>query len=158
MSKIKATIITRVGERILVRDNSTSNLYITKHSSGKEGDIVKLDTSKCWLMPSIMFAMASLSSENLDNDVDMMKSVADAIINKYKDCFVLFANIHDNHVNIIAKSNTDKVNCGLVVKDLSIKCKGNGGGSITFAQGGGSDATLLSKHLENIKENIKNNK
>ena len=74
MSKIKATIITRVGERILVRDNSTSNLYITKHSTGKEGDTVKLDTSKCWLMPSIMFAMASLSSENLDNDVDMIYS------------------------------------------------------------------------------------
>lgn len=90
-----------------------------------------------------------------DYDVDMIKSLADAIINKYDNCFILLANVKDNHVNIIAKSNNDKVNCGAIVKDLSIKCKGNGGGSKAFAQGGGSDAKDLSNYLQEIKEQLK---
>lgn len=91
-----------------------------------------------------------------DYDVDMIKNLADAINNKYDNCFVLLANVKNNHVNIIAKANTDKVNCGAIVKDLSIKCKGNGGGSKSFAQGGGSDATAIANHLNDIKENLKN--
>ena len=89
-------------------------------------------------------------------DVDMIKSLVDAIINKHENCFVLFANVDNNHVNIISKSNCSKVNCGAFVKDLSINCKGNGGGSMTFAQGGGSDATDISKYLGEIKEKISN--
>lgn len=89
-----------------------------------------------------------------DYEVEMIKSLADTIVNKYDDCFVLLANVNDNHVNIIAKSNCDKINCGLYVKDLSVKCKGNGGGSKTFAQGGGSDATDISKYLGELKDKI----
>lgn len=89
-------------------------------------------------------------------DVDMIKRLADEIINKYDNCFVLFANVGDNHVNIISKSNSDKINCGAIVKELSVNCKGNGGGSRTFAQGGGSDATDITKYLEEIKIKISN--
>ena len=89
-------------------------------------------------------------------DVDMIKNLADAINNKYDNCFVLLANVKNNHVNIIAKANTDKVNCGAIVKELSIKCKGNGGGSKNFAQGGGNDATDIASHLKTIKENLQN--
>ena len=92
-----------------------------------------------------------------DYDIDSMKSIADAIINKYDNCFVLLANIKENHVNIIAKANTDKVNCGAIVKELSVKCKGNGGGSKVFAQGGGSEATQLAEYLNEIKTTLKNN-
>ena len=89
-----------------------------------------------------------------DYDIDTMKSLADAICNKYEDCLVVLANTKDNNVNIIAKSNTDKVNCGAIVKELSISCKGNGGGSKYFAQGGGNDASNLANNLEKIKNNI----
>lgn len=89
-------------------------------------------------------------------DIDMIKNLADAIINKYDNCFVLLANTKDNHVNIIAKTNSDKVNCGAIVKKLSVKCKGNGGGSKIFAQGGGSDASEIANHLNTIKEELKN--
>ena len=90
-----------------------------------------------------------------DYDIDIMKTLADTIVNKYEDCFVILANVHDKHVNIISKANTDKINCGLIVKDLSIKCKGNGGGSKAFAQGGGTDATELATYMEEIKDSIK---
>ena len=96
-----------------------------------------------------------VSTAILENyDIDMIKNLADAITNKYDNCFVLLANVKNNHVNIIAKTNSDKVNCGAIVKDLSIKCKGNGGGSPKFAQGGGSDATDLASYLKTIKENL----
>ena len=89
-----------------------------------------------------------------DYDIDMIKNLADAIVNKYEDCFVVLANVKNNHVNIIAKSNSDKVNCGAIVKELSLKCKGNGGGSKNFAQGGGSDASDLATYLNQIKEQL----
>lgn len=90
-------------------------------------------------------------------DILTMKALVDAIVGKYDNCFVILANVNGNNVNIIAKSNSDRVNCGLVVKDLSIKCCGNGGGSKNFAQGGGRDASRLSEYLEGIKKNIINN-
>ena len=87
-------------------------------------------------------------------DVAMIKNLADALTNKYDNCFIILANVNNNNVNIIAKSNSDKVNCGAIVKDLAIKCKGNGGGSKTFAQGGGSDATDIASYLKQIKEQL----
>ena len=87
-------------------------------------------------------------------DVAMIKNLADALTNKYDNCFIILANVNNNNVNIIAKSNCDKVNCGAIVKDLAIKCKGNGGGSKTFAQGGGSDATDIASYLKQIKEQL----
>lgn len=87
-------------------------------------------------------------------DVAMIKNLADALTNKYDNCFIILANVNNNNVNIIAKSNCDRVNCGAIVKDLAIKCKGNGGGSKTFAQGGGSDATDIASYLKQIKEQL----
>ena len=72
----------------------------------------------------------------------------------FDNCFVLLANVNDNNVNIIAKSNCDLINCGAIVKELSIKCSGNGGGSKSFAQGGGSDAMDISKYLDEVKKKL----
>ena len=87
-------------------------------------------------------------------EVDVVKQIVDSLCNKYDECFVILANVNNNNVNIIAKSNCDKVNCGAIVKELSIKCSGNGGGSASFAQGGGSDATDVSKYLDEIKKQL----
>ena len=89
-----------------------------------------------------------------DYEIDIMKQIADVICNKYENCFVMLANVTDNNVNVIAKSNCDKINCGAIVKEFSIACSGNGGGSKTFAQGGGSDATNISKYLDEVKVKI----
>jgi alanyl-tRNA synthetase len=89
-----------------------------------------------------------------DYEVDVIKQIADSLCNKYDNCFIILANIKNNNVNIIAKSNTNKVNCGSIVKELSIKCSGNGGGSPSFAQGGGRDASNLSEYLTEIKTKL----
>ena len=73
--------------------------------------------------------------------------------------FILLANQNkDDSVNFIAKSTSNRVDCGMIIKELSTSCKGNGGGSKVFAQGGGTDGTNIAALLINIKEKIKNYK
>ncbi len=88
----------------------------------------------------------------LDNkDVNLLKSIADSLLNEIKNGFVFFANVKDDgSVNFIAKSNSF-VNAGLIVKDAAVSSEGNGGGSPTFAQGGGK----TSKELDSIEKHIK---
>ena len=59
-------------------------------------------------------------------------------------------------LNYIAKSNSNRVSCGDIVKDLAVRSSGNGGGNKSFAQGGGTDGSITSKLLENVKEIIRN--
>ena len=125
--------------------------YITQKQNISTSDISAF-TSNMEVINGIKVLAAIL--ENYD--IDMIKSVADAILNKYDNCLVILANVNNNHVNIIGKTNSDKINCGALVKELSINCKGNGGGSKNFAQGGGSDASNLVDGLTKIKEEIKN--
>ena len=93
-------------------------------------------------------------------DVPLLKQMVDAITNSLANSFVLLANIDDNSVNIIAKTNTDneKVNCGAIVKDICVKCNGNGGGNKQFAQGGGSDGSNIAKYLKEVKTILKKEK
>ena len=70
--------------------------------------------------------------------------------------FVFFANIRDNgSINFISRSNCH-VNSGLIVKDASVSSHGNGGGSPTFAQGGGKDKDILPKIYAHIEKVLKN--
>lgn len=87
-------------------------------------------------------------------DLDILKEIADNMLNKMQEGFVFFANIKEDHtVNFIARSNID-LNAGFIVKDASIRSSGNGGGSPTFAQGGGKTDTHLEEIFENIKEKM----
>ena len=68
---------------------------------------------------------------------------------------IFSVNINGKNVNFIAKSNTDKINAGSIVKELATKCNGNGGGSPKFAQGGGNDASNITDYLAEVKAHIK---
>ena len=89
-------------------------------------------------------------------DITSLKQIASALSNQIGDNnFVLLANINENNsVNYIAKATSNRINCGEIVKDLSVRSGGNGGGNKSFAQGGGTDATIVSKILMNVKEQI----
>ena len=90
-------------------------------------------------------------------DVAVLKQIVSALSNQIDNNFILLANINeDNSVNYVAKSTSNRVNCGEIVKDLAVRSSGNGGGSKSFAQGGGTDATIVDKILMNVKETIKN--
>jgi len=90
-----------------------------------------------------------------DYEVSILKQITDALANKLENSFVLLANVGENSINIIAKSNSDKLDCGLLVKELAIKCNGNGGGNKYFAQGGGSNSKDIATYLNEIKDKIK---
>ncbi len=85
-------------------------------------------------------------------DTKSLKQVVDTLENKHKPILIFIANINNNNVNYIAKSSTSlPFNVGELVKTASLKSNGNGGGSITFAQGGGVDTKNVDKVLTAIK-------
>lgn len=84
-----------------------------------------------------------------EQDVNLLKTIMDALTNQLGPSFVLFAMKKEpDHVTFLAKSSCD-ILAGLMVKDLSQQANGNGGGSSTFAQGGGK-----SDHLEDLLKTI----
>ena len=88
-------------------------------------------------------------------DIAILKQIVSNLSNTIENNFVLLANINDdNSVNFVAKSNSNRVDCGEIVKDLAVRSSGNGGGSRAFAQGGGTDATIVPKLLMNVKDKI----
>ena len=97
------------------------------------------------------------SKKKLDNkDTNLLKSIADELINEMNNAFIFFINIkEDNSVNFIAKS-TSFVNAGLIVKDASISSNGNGGGSPKFAQGGGKTSENIDEIIKHIEKVINN--
>ena len=90
-----------------------------------------------------------------NKDLNILKSIADTIMNEMKNGFILFINVKDdNSVNFIAKSNSF-VHAGEIVKDAALRSEGNGGGNPKFAQGGGKSADRLEEILEHVEKVIK---
>ena len=89
----------------------------------------------------------------VDNyDTSALKEVIDAIVNNHSDIVVFIANIKENNVNYVAKMSANlKYNMGKLVKIAALKSDGNGGGSNTFASGGGSNIEVVDKVLEAIR-------
>lgn len=90
-------------------------------------------------------------------EVPVLKQLVDNLTNSLSNAFVLLANLNKDNVNIICKSNStnENIHCGNIVKDICVKCSGNGGGNKTFAQGGGTDGKNIIKYLKELKEEIK---
>ena len=89
-----------------------------------------------------------------DKDISLLKSIADTLMNEIESGVIFFANvIKDESVQFIAKSNCS-CSAGDCVKKASLACSGNGGGSPTFAQGGGKDISSLELVLKDIQEEI----
>ena len=90
-------------------------------------------------------------------EIQILKQLTDNITNTLTNSFVLLANLNQNSVNIICKSNisNDKIHCGNIVKEICTKCNGNGGGNQQFAQGGGSNAENIIDYLNEVKEKLK---
>lgn len=90
-----------------------------------------------------------------NKDSSLLKSIADTLVNEMEEGFVFFANVkEDNTVNYVAKSSS-KVNAGMIVKSVSMKSDGNGGGSPTFAQGGGKNASNINEIIEYVEQSLR---
>ena len=90
-----------------------------------------------------------------NKDINLLKSIADSLLNEIKDGVIFFSNVKDDgSVNFICKSNS-KVKAGPLVKEASQTAGGNGGGSPTFAQGGGKSSDELDRIEKDIVKAIK---
>ena len=91
--------------------------------------------------------------DNEDNDT--LKNIADTLVNKYSNMFILFANINKENINFIARSNS-LIDAGKIIKDITKLTGGNGGGSNKFARGAGRDLNALDTSLDTVKSGIIN--
>ena len=92
-----------------------------------------------------------MKTENIESSI--LKEIVDTLLNKIDTGLIFIANINNDSVNFIARSNSI-INAGTLVKEASNKSLGNGGGSPTFAQGGGKTIEFIDEILTNIKNNI----
>ena len=90
-------------------------------------------------------------------NMDILKQLSGAILSKLTDGIVFIVNINNDSINFIAKSNEslkDKINIGLLIKDVAKIAEGSGGGSLNFAQGGGTNVDKLDMILTYVKSKI----
>ena len=90
-----------------------------------------------------------------NEDINLLKTVADQMMNEMKEGFIFFANIKNDMVNFISRSS-NSLDAGKIVKEAAVLSLGNGGGSKTFAQGAGKTTDKLDEIFENIKSEFVN--
>lgn len=88
-----------------------------------------------------------------NKDMSILKNIIDALLNKMGTGFIFFANVKGDSVNFLARSNVD-LSAGEMVKMASTKSLGNGGGSNTFAQGGGKTPEFLDEIFAEIRNQL----
>ncbi len=95
-----------------------------------------------------------MKTEDIDGKI--LKTIADQVIDAMGSGVVFFANIiHHKNISYLAKSNCN-INAGDLVKKAALKSSGNGGGSPTFAQGGGVDISKVDDILKDILKDLEN--
>lgn len=81
-------------------------------------------------------------------EVSVLKNMLDILQNKING-FVFIANVNEASVNYLAKSSKElssKIDCGKIIKEVSMDSNGNGGGSKIFASGGGNNV----EHVDDV--------
>ena len=89
-----------------------------------------------------------------NQDINVLKDIVDALLNKMENGFILIANVRGEQMNFVSRNNLEHLSSGDMIKFVTSKLDGNGGGSKTFAQGGGKDISKLPEVLELVKEQI----
>jgi alanyl-tRNA synthetase len=99
----------------------------------------------------------NLLLKKIDNmNINSLKQVMDNLVNEYQNIFILLANVSEDSINFLARSNNPKLNAGVILKDACTKASGNGGGSPTFAQGAGHDISKIEEIFDSIKKDLNN--
>ena len=89
-----------------------------------------------------------------NQDMNILKEIADSLLNQMGQGFILIANVSKDQVHLVSRNNLDHLSSGDMIKQVTSQLNGNGGGSKTFAQGAGKDISKLDEVLESIKEQI----
>lgn len=111
--------------------------YVKNKVNGKYGDVV------------------ILSFDNYDTTT--IKSLVGSISSSLNNGIVFISNIKEGAINFVCKANDslkDKFDAGALIKDVSKIAEGSGGGSKTFAAGGGVRADNLQMIEDYVKSKI----
>lgn len=129
---------------------------LEKEFTMKKNEKSVSDLSSFFSIKEEINGITTIMSITNDYDIATLRQVVSALSNSLDNNFILLANVNkDNSVNFMAKSTSNRVDCGSIVKELSVSCLGNGGGSKVFAQGGGTNGTNVASLLMSIKDKIK---
>ena len=90
------------------------------------------------------------------NNIDKksLKPLADRLLEKLGKGFIFIANVSNDKVTFIAKSNID-VHAGNIAKAAAVITGGNGGGRPDIAQAGGKDISKVDEALNKVRELVK---
>ena len=88
-----------------------------------------------------------------DEDNNNLKNVLDTLANKYDNIFVLIANVINDKITFIGRSNS-KIDAANIIKFVTSKTDGNGGGSNKFAMGSGKNIDKLDETLNDVKKDL----
>ena len=101
-------------------------------------------------------AVSQLKSLKLlsDKNLTLLKIDYSIELNKMGRGYILIANLKENNISYIARSNLESVKAGELIKNVTNALGGKGGGSPTFAQGGSPLSDKLDEVLSNIEATI----
>lgn len=95
----------------------------------------------------------------VDNyDTKLLKPIADRLIDEGVE-FIFIINLTKDFISFIARAHDSligKINCGQIIKKVSAKYNGSGGGNASFAQGGSKDITKVEEMINFVKELVMN--
>jgi alanyl-tRNA synthetase len=101
---------------------------------------------------------AMVTAEKIDGlDSKQLRTVADALRNKWGSAVIVIASVHDSNVSIIAavsKDLTGKVHAGKLVGEVAKAVGGKGGGRPDMAEGAGKNPAALPSALENVYQQV----
>jgi alanyl-tRNA synthetase len=93
-----------------------------------------------------------LRLENVDKNA--LKPLADKLLDHLKGGFVFLANVSNDKVTFIAKSDHPSYHSGKIAKEAAMICGGNGGGRPQMAQAGGKDVTKVEDALARVRSMV----
>jgi len=101
---------------------------------------------------------ATVIAEKVDGlDSKQLRTVADALRNKWGSAVIVIASVNDSNVSIISavsKDLTGKVQAGKLVGEVAKAVGGKGGGRPDMAEGAGKNPDALLAALENVYQQV----
>ena len=94
-----------------------------------------------------------------DVDPKALRDTVEQLKDKLGNAVVVLGSVKDGKVALVAgvaKALTGQIKAGDMIKELSLKVSGKGGGRADIAQGGGSDVAALPAALNSLLESLKN--
>ncbi len=87
--------------------------------------------------------------------MDILKAVMDALANRLDNSLVFIVNLKEDHnVNFLCRNKIASLSAGYLIKQIATISNGNGGGSASFAQGGGKTTDNLEEIYKYLVEQI----